>query len=185
MLIEPPLDLAELADRTGVSPRTIRYYIQEGLLPSPEARGPGAHYGPEHLERLKIIKRLQREHLPLAEIRRLLEEAGENLAALSAMSRAPSHRRTSAQEYIRGVLGSPATESRVFSMSSPMRPIVGEAGEAGREVRSAHRTRSQWERITLAPDVELHVRRPLSRTQNKQVDGLLQAAREIFQEEAP
>jgi hypothetical protein len=44
--------------------------------------------------------------------------------------------------------------------------------------------RSTWERMTLAPDVELHVRRPLSREQNKKLDRLLDAARSIFSEEA-
>ena len=43
--------------------------------------------------------------------------------------------------------------------------------------------RSQWERIVLAPDIELHVRRPLSRIQNKRVDRLLTIAREILEEE--
>jgi hypothetical protein len=43
-------------------------------------------------------------------------------------------------------------------------------------------TRSQWERISLAPDVELHVRRPLSRYQNRRVERLLEAARQILKE---
>ena len=43
--------------------------------------------------------------------------------------------------------------------------------------------RSQWERIVLAPDIELHVRRPLSRIQNKRVDRLLTIARELLEED--
>jgi hypothetical protein len=46
-------------------------------------------------------------------------------------------------------------------------------------------TRAQYDRITLAPDVELHIRRPLSREQNRQVERLLQAARAIFEEDTP
>ena len=34
--------LAELCERTEVSARTVRYYIQQGLLTAPERRGPGA-----------------------------------------------------------------------------------------------------------------------------------------------
>ena len=45
--------------------------------------------------------------------------------------------------------------------------------------------RSQWDRLTLAPDVELHVRRPLSREQNRQVERLIEAARDIFEEDTP
>jgi hypothetical protein len=43
--------------------------------------------------------------------------------------------------------------------------------------------RSQWERITLTPDIELHVRRPLSRDHNRRVERLLDAARDIFVED--
>jgi UV DNA damage repair endonuclease len=44
-------------------------------------------------------------------------------------------------------------------------------------------TRSTWDRIPLAPDVELHIRRPLSREQNRQVERLIEAARDLFAEE--
>jgi hypothetical protein len=45
--------------------------------------------------------------------------------------------------------------------------------------------RSTWERIALAPDLELHVRRPLSRIQNKLLERLLELARKLFEEELP
>jgi DNA-binding transcriptional MerR regulator len=68
-------DLARLAD---VTPRTVRYYVAQGLLPSPEAAGPATRYGEGHLARLRLIRRLQREHLPLAEIRVRLERRGDD-----------------------------------------------------------------------------------------------------------
>ena len=43
--------------------------------------------------------------------------------------------------------------------------------------------RSQWERIDLAPDIELHVRRPLSRATAKQLDRLIAVARDLFAKE--
>ncbi len=43
--------------------------------------------------------------------------------------------------------------------------------------------RSQWERITLAPDIELHVRRPLPRPLAKQVDRLVSIARDLLEED--
>ena len=160
-----PLDLADLADRAGVSIRTVRYYLQQGLLPKPEARGPGAHYTEEHLDRLLLIKRLQREHLPLAEIRRVLETSATE-------SPAPK----TARDYIRSVLGK--TES--YSLQESVAPYRVASPSAPPE--DAPTSRSQWERITLAPDIELHIRRPLSRTMNKQVERLIDAARDIFQE---
>jgi DNA-binding transcriptional MerR regulator len=70
---DEPYSLADLARLADVTPRTIRYYVAQGLLPSPEAAGPATRYGEGHLARLRLIKRLQRDHLPLAEIRIRLE----------------------------------------------------------------------------------------------------------------
>lgn len=153
-----PLDLPDLADRAGVSIRTVRYYIQQGLLQEPEARGPGAHYTEEHLDRLLLIKRLQKEHLPLAEIRKAIQSG----AAEAAIPR-------SARDYVRSVLGKQHSVSEV--MSSPPMQVPDEP------------VRSQWERITLAPDIELHLRRPLSRGVNKKVERLLDVARDLFEED--
>jgi DNA-binding transcriptional MerR regulator len=59
-----------LADLGGVSRRTVRYYIQEGLLPAPFGVGRGDHYGPDHLNALLRIKALQEAGRTLDEIRR-------------------------------------------------------------------------------------------------------------------
>lgn len=59
-------DLARLAD---VSRRTVRYYVQEGLIPAPLGVGRGRHYGPPHLERLLRVKALQSSGRSLDEIR--------------------------------------------------------------------------------------------------------------------
>ena len=59
-------DLADLAD---VSRRTVRYYVQEGLIPAPLGVGRGRHYGKEHLERLLQVKALQASGRTLDEIR--------------------------------------------------------------------------------------------------------------------
>jgi DNA-binding transcriptional MerR regulator len=71
-LSSPPLGIAELANLGGVTRRTVRYYVQEGLLPAPRGVGRGDHYGPEHLERLLRIKGLQERGRTLEEIRREL-----------------------------------------------------------------------------------------------------------------
>jgi hypothetical protein len=43
--------------------------------------------------------------------------------------------------------------------------------------------RSQWERFTLAEGIELHVQRPLERLQQRRLERLISAARQIFGEE--
>ena len=59
-------DLARLA---GVSRRTVRYYVQENLIPPPLGVGRGDHYGPEHLERILRVKAMQEAGKTLDEIR--------------------------------------------------------------------------------------------------------------------
>jgi DNA-binding transcriptional MerR regulator len=79
--------LAELAAEAGVSPRTVRYYVQRGLLPAPPFRGPDTVYGEEHLLRLKAIRALQARFLPLDAIQ--AELAGLEPEALRALASAP------------------------------------------------------------------------------------------------
>jgi DNA-binding transcriptional MerR regulator len=64
----PTLSIEELASRGGVSRRTVRYYVQRGLLPRPTGVGRGRHYTEAHLERLIEVRRLQEAGVPLAEI---------------------------------------------------------------------------------------------------------------------
>lgn len=65
----------ELAELGGVSRRTVRYYVQEQLLPAPLGVGRGNHYGGEHLERLLQVKALQEAGKSLDEIRAALSGA--------------------------------------------------------------------------------------------------------------
>lgn len=57
--------LDDLARAAGTSPRTVRYYVQRGLLPPPAFRGKDTAYGREHLVRLRAIRRLQDAFFPL------------------------------------------------------------------------------------------------------------------------
>lgn len=65
--------LEELAQEVGVSPRTVRYYVQRGLLPAPEFRGKDTAYTHEHQVRLRAIRRLQEHYFPLDAIQVVLE----------------------------------------------------------------------------------------------------------------
>jgi DNA-binding transcriptional MerR regulator len=59
-------DLARLA---GVSRRTVRYYVQEGLIPAPLGVGRGNHYTRAHLDEIVRVKTLQEAGRTLDEIR--------------------------------------------------------------------------------------------------------------------
>jgi DNA-binding transcriptional MerR regulator len=71
------LTLEELAEASGVPPRTIRYYQAEKLLQKPERDAHDARvarYGPEHVERLRLVGELRDRGLKLPAIRTLLNE---------------------------------------------------------------------------------------------------------------
>ena len=68
------LTVDEVAARTGITVRTIRYYQSEGLLPTPTRHGREVRYGDEHLERLDLINRLQARGLRLNAIAELIRQ---------------------------------------------------------------------------------------------------------------
>jgi DNA-binding transcriptional MerR regulator len=65
--------IEDLCELIGFTRRTIRYYIQEGLLDPPAGRGRGGFYFDSHLERLRQIKTLQDDGLKLSQIQELLK----------------------------------------------------------------------------------------------------------------
>ena len=83
----PLLKMSELAERSGVSPGTIRYYLREGLLGEGEdivrTSRNMAYYPPEYVQRIELIKRLQQQRfMPLRVIKGALEEDPERVSAL-------------------------------------------------------------------------------------------------------
>lgn len=58
---DPPdtLSLQDLAAATGIEPRTLRSYVEKGLLPGPESLGRGARYPREALDRLRVMQLLR------------------------------------------------------------------------------------------------------------------------------
>jgi DNA-binding transcriptional MerR regulator len=83
----PLLKMSELAERSGVSPGTIRYYLREGLLGGGEdvvrTSRNMAYYPPEYVERIELIKRLQEERfMPLRVIKGALDDDPERVHAL-------------------------------------------------------------------------------------------------------
>lgn len=74
---EELMTLDQLAELTGVAPRTIRFYQTKKLLQRPRKDTKDARlarYGPEHAERLRLIGELHDRGLKLPAIKNLLEE---------------------------------------------------------------------------------------------------------------
>ncbi len=70
--------LDELASLAGVTARTVRYYIAQGLLERPVGEKRGAHYLRSHLERLLQVRRWSDAGLSLERIRELVAGASED-----------------------------------------------------------------------------------------------------------
>ncbi|WP_026119685.1 MerR family transcriptional regulator [Nocardiopsis ganjiahuensis] len=71
------MQIGEVAERTGLSLRTIRYYGEVGLVePSARSRGGFRLYTEEDVDRLQLIKRMKPLDFSLDETRELLEALG-------------------------------------------------------------------------------------------------------------
>lgn len=86
--------IAELTELTGVSQRTIRFYVAQGLLPPAHGRGPSAWYDRGHLLRLQAIKVRRDQDLPVATIKDELAQLGDDdIAADLAVQTEPAEDR--------------------------------------------------------------------------------------------
>lgn len=71
------LTLDQLSEQAGVPGRTIRYYIQKGLIAGPEGEKRGAWYTQGHLSDLLRIRQWQETGLSLEAIAGLLQAKRE------------------------------------------------------------------------------------------------------------
>ena len=187
-------ELAELAQTTV---RTIRYYTDEGLLPQPEILGKYAYYSAEHLRRLELIRQMKEAYLPLREIRQKL--LGMNEAEISQWQ-PPDPRRVaetadaqtgaepgvSAKAYIARLMGAPppAPASPLAQLPAPPPPGARlpdlKSPLAQPTPQPAPPTPENWQRIRLAPGVELHLQEPLAAELDSRVRQLIRYAQKIF-----
>jgi len=77
------LRIGEVAKKTGLNPKTIRYYEEMGLIPPPRRSEAGSFsagyrlFTQEDVERLELIKRAKLLDLSLSQIRELLTAVEE------------------------------------------------------------------------------------------------------------
>ncbi|MBM3267224.1 MAG: MerR family transcriptional regulator [Candidatus Sericytochromatia bacterium] len=124
--------LEDLADTAGVSIRTVRYYVQRGLLPQPEFRARGTLYDEEHLLRLLAIRHLQARFLPLDAIAGVLGPADRQRLEALAAGADPG-------------------------LGAPVAPHSPPAGERNQTPGSLPVHSATWQRWELAPGLELHL----------------------------
>ena len=156
--------LAELAEAAGVSPRTVRYYVQRGLLPAPPFRGPDTVYGEEHLLRLKAIRALQARFLPLDTIQ--VELARLDADALRRLAESGP-----------GTEPVPPPAAPAPLKAPEVEPKDGAVGPPGPRASSQARV-AGYQRWELAPGLELH----LAETADAKVRGLAERVRALIEQ---
>jgi len=187
--------IQDLEQETGVSVRNIRYYTDEKLLPTPTYRGKQALYTPEHLKRLQLIQRMRDNHFPLSEIRAILHNLDENsleklleyqdsyhqqLNTLADFKKPLRPARTTREEtvaYIDSLLGKQKPETSG--------QVPGQLSSQGIDFSTFRQSESlpggeSWERITLAPGIELHVHQPVDPADLEHIRTLTETARTLF-----
>ena len=147
--------IAEASGQLGedINPRTIRLYATEGLIDRPSRVGRHAIYGERQLRQLLLIRSLAQRGLSLAAIAPLAAASDDDINtqladllpdapdALAAPITAPLIEENKAIAYLQEL---PSTASRGRSRSR-------------RRMSWIQPTSSQWQRLEIAPGVELHL----------------------------
>jgi DNA-binding transcriptional MerR regulator len=203
------MSLRGLTDAAGVSVRTVRYYIAEGLLPPPAGSGPASSYTASHLDRLRLIQRLKADYLPLREIRRRLSGlADEDVRALvnsiqsepspdTALEAPMDLSMAGARQYL-GLMESgqayrteplgltlapdPATPPPPASPPRSRRRALVKTEAATQEAQRGVRASetSLWHRIALGEEAELVISDDAYARHPDRVDWLVRWARKVF-----
>ena len=186
--------IQELSELTGYSRRTIRYYIQEGLLEPPAGRGRGGYYYDSHWDALSKIRQLQNQGLQLASISRILKSA-----EMATLEKDVVHKEEMAWEgYVAETtpLGDetlpakgefPVERSRQASRlphpSKPQHPQHPQHPPHPRKIPQPP-ARQVWIRYHIADGVALHIRRDIDIEQRKKIDQVIRLADAILKTSA-
>src|SRR5678816_2205450 len=129
--------------------RTIRYYLAEGLIQTPEERqGTASVFSYLNLLQLLTVKKLQAEHLPIRKIRELVAGKSEQELEIMLGVRAAGGRKTEAKQYLETLLASAPSKPP----SQSLRHV-----DAAPPFEASPQTHS-WQRVEIEPGLELHIR---------------------------
>jgi DNA-binding transcriptional MerR regulator len=125
--------------------RTIRYYLAEGLIQTPEEKqGTASVFNYLNLLQLLTVKKLQAEHLPIRKIRELVAGKSEQELETLLGVRGPAGKKTEAKRYLESLLA-----------PAPAAPPTMEAAPPPQQLDAAPHS---WQRVEIEPGLELHIR---------------------------
>jgi DNA-binding transcriptional MerR regulator len=102
---ESEMRIGQIAERTGLTVRTLRYYEQLGLI-GPTRRTPAGHrlYAPDDVERLYQVALLRSLELPLGDVSRTLASTTTDLQVLMTEHLARVDQRLEGEQRLRSRL---------------------------------------------------------------------------------
>jgi DNA-binding transcriptional MerR regulator len=117
--------IEDLCKLTGFSRRTVRYYVQEGLVNPPAGRGRGGYYSDLHAAQLARIRELQDQGYRLDAIRGMIASpsAAYTTDAVRAPAPAPDRSEVSGSAWTRHVVA-PGVELHVSAEAASQRGSV-------------------------------------------------------------
>lgn len=176
--------ISELARQANVSVRTIRFYISEGLLPAPQARGRFASYDEDALLRLQAIRRLKEAFLPLREIRERLSglsttEVRQLLTDLEQLPAAPQTPLSPAVDYIDRLMARKDAPRRLAA--EPVEPYNPARPRKPAPARPPSQPLPErWRHYPVAPGIVVMASDALDGDSEKQLEELLRIAKHLF-----
>jgi len=171
--------LKELAELTGIEPRTIRSYIAKGLLLGPLSRGRNASYSEHHLERLQEIRSLKEQGLTLDEIRQTRLHARRSADLLDAALEFGHPLRAAPDEGGEPLLA--AFKIEEAGNDAPLLRLL-RILQGAVSTRAAHRrSRTElWTQVEVTPEIQLHVRGELRERERELVRQIAEHMRDIL-----
>ncbi len=126
------LQIGEVAERVGLSLRTVRYYEEQGLL-EPESRSPGGFrlYSTDQVDRLALIKQMKPLGFTVQEMRELLD--ARDILRLPAGPAQARRAAATLSEY------ADTADARCAKLSEQLDQAKGLAGQLRSEARADER----------------------------------------------
>jgi DNA-binding transcriptional MerR regulator len=198
------LTLEDLVSQSGLTLRTLRFYIQEGLLQGPDTHGKFASYSRQHLDRIEMIKRLKNLRLPIKEIRHLLnnmtteeikklrkyqeilnQNLGTNINKVNEEKQI-AQPGISAMEYIRNLERSHGEIQSVYEKNTT-RPSAPQQPTSNLKPKPVYKNQilamneeETWKRYVIDEGIELNVRGIKDVDDELKVRKLIEYARALF-----
>lgn len=175
MVDDERFSLQELAEEAGVSTRTVRYYITEGLLEPPVLAGHRSYYTRGQRDRLVAIGLLKDAFFPLREIRKRLSGVDDDqLVALI------EELRGSQPERSRSLREAPAESASAYLDRVMEKPLLARMPAPAPLPSAPDPVEQRWRRIAIGDEAELTITDDLFTRKRERVEALIEWARRVL-----